>query len=120
MDQIKLKGIVGYGYHGVLQEERSLGQRFVADVELSLDLSEPGRSDNLSEGIDYSKVYDCVLALLEGEPVQTLEHLVTRINEILLELFPPLQEVTTTVYKPGAAVRGPIEYVSVRRTAVRK
>ena len=33
-DRIILDGMVFYGYHGVNQAERELGQRFVVDVEL--------------------------------------------------------------------------------------
>ena len=38
-DTISLIGIVVYGYHGARSEERSLGQRFVVDIDLDLDLS---------------------------------------------------------------------------------
>ncbi|MGB9805063.1 dihydroneopterin aldolase, partial [Desulfofundulus sp.] len=33
MDRVILKGMEFYGYHGVLPEERRMGQRFIVDVE---------------------------------------------------------------------------------------
>lgn len=120
MDRLVLKGIVGYGYHGVLPEERRLGQRFKADVELLADLSAVGATDSLHGGIDYGEVYDLVLAILEGKPVRTLERLATLVNEQVLAHFAVVQEVRTRVYKPSAPVRGPLDYVMVERALVRK
>ena len=38
MDTILLKGMIFYGYHGADKEENVLGQRFVIDVKMSLNL----------------------------------------------------------------------------------
>lgn len=119
MDSIELVGICAYGYHGVLPEERRLGQKFVADVRIEADLSIVGNTDELEDGIDYSVVYDLVRKHLEGNPSRTLEHLVTKINECLLAAFPAIRWVTTKVYKPHAPIAGTFEYVAVERTAVR-
>ena len=45
MDKIFLKNLAFFGFHGVLQEEKNLGQKFFVDVELSLDLKEAGKSE---------------------------------------------------------------------------
>src|SRR5699024_2017491 len=39
MDNIRLNGIKTYAYHGVFDAERKLGQFFVTDVVMYLDLS---------------------------------------------------------------------------------
>jgi hypothetical protein len=44
-DRIILEGMVFHGRHGVLPAERELGQPFVVDVELRLDLRPAGLSD---------------------------------------------------------------------------
>ncbi len=119
MDNIELCGIRAYGYHGVLPEERRLGQEFVADVRLAADLSAVGDTDDLKDGIDYGAVYTAVRELLEGAPSRTLEHLVTRINTQLLAQFPAISEVRTKVYKPQAPLAGAFAYVAVERTAKR-
>ncbi len=48
MDKISLNRMTFYGYHGVIPEERTLGQRFIVDVDLLLDLKSAGRSDDLA------------------------------------------------------------------------
>ena len=43
-DKFILTGIEIFGYHGDLPEERKLGQKFLVDLELNLDLSISGKS----------------------------------------------------------------------------
>ncbi len=46
-DKIILEGMVFFGYHGTLPEENTLGQRFVVDVTLHLDLRPAGEGRRL-------------------------------------------------------------------------
>lgn len=65
-DRIVLRGIEIYAYHGVLPEEKELGQRFVVDVTLFGDFSLAARSDDLKHALDYSRVHGIVRdAMLE-------------------------------------------------------
>ena len=38
MDRIVLEGLEFHGYHGVFEEERTFGARFVVDMEMHLEL----------------------------------------------------------------------------------
>ncbi len=58
MDEIIIRGMQFYGYHGVFPEETITGQRFCVDVYLRLDLQEAGRSDSVKHTVDYGKVYE--------------------------------------------------------------
>ena len=80
MDQIEMKGIAAFGYHGVLPQERELGQRFYADITLETDMTAIGRSDEIADGVNYAEVYQTAQKILTGAPVNTLEALVTNIN----------------------------------------
>ena len=55
MDMIKINGIKLYGYHGVLQAERDIGQYFIVDVVLYVDLEAARKSDDLTDTINYVK-----------------------------------------------------------------
>ena len=74
-DVIRVDGIRGYGYHGVLADERATGQEFFVDVAIEVDLSRAGISDELADTVDYSAVAARVLARIEGEPVDLIERL---------------------------------------------
>ena len=78
-DTIELRGLRGLGRHGVLEEERLRAQPFEVDLDLEVDLRPAGRSDDLRDTVDYGAVTESVLAIIEGEHCDLLEHLAERI-----------------------------------------
>ena len=60
MDKIVWENMRFYGYHGVLQGEKDMGQKFFVDGELYLDLSQAGETDEIRNTVDYSKVYEII------------------------------------------------------------
>jgi len=56
-DKLILRGLKLHGYHGVKPEERTLGQKFLVDVDAWLDLRQAGKSDCLSDTISYTDIY---------------------------------------------------------------
>ena len=119
MGKIELRGIIAYAYHGALPEEQVLGQRFEVDVVLEYDMSRIGESDDLAHGVDYGKVYDVVLEVVQGPPVQTLEHLVGLVNRRILQDFSLVEMVRTRIKKPSVPIAGPLAYAAVERTLQR-
>ena len=55
-DRILLTGLRVRGHHGVLPHEAQLGQVFVVDLELVVDLAAAGRSDDLDTTVDYGSL----------------------------------------------------------------
>ena len=60
-DIIFLNGMRFYGYHGVLAAENDIGQIFVVDITLKVDLSYAGQSDDVKDTVNYGEVYNCLL-----------------------------------------------------------
>jgi len=104
-DRILLTGLTFYGYHGVNPEERQLGQRFVVDLALGLDLGPAGRSDDLARTINYSEVYKLVREVVEGPPCALIEAVAERIAERTLAQT-SATSVRVRVAKPWAPVKG--------------
>ena len=71
-DKIILSGMVFYGYHGVSSEERTLGQRFVVDMEMEADLRPAGVRDDLTDAINYAEAHQLVKEIVEGTPKNLL------------------------------------------------
>lgn len=118
MDRITVRGIRAWGHHGVLPHERELGQEFVVDVEVGLDLATAGASDDLDDTLDYGRVAVDVGAILSGEPWQLIESLATRIADAVLA-HPRAEQVTVIVHKPSAPLSVPVDEaaVTITRTA---
>src|SRR5215210_8229693 len=92
--------MVFHGRHGTLPAERELGQPFVVDVELRLNLRPAGLSDDLSQTVDYGEVHKQVREIVEGPPVNLTETLAERIAATVLEEHPPVEAVRVKVAKP--------------------
>ena len=59
-DRISLTGITAFGHHGVFDFERQQGQRFVVDVNCTLDLAPAASADDLGQTIDYGALAQAV------------------------------------------------------------
>jgi 7,8-dihydroneopterin aldolase/epimerase/oxygenase len=99
-DRILLEGMVFHGRHGVLPAERELGQPFVVDVELGLDLRPAGLSDDLAKTVDYGEVHRLAKEIVEGPPVNLTETVAERIAAAVLEEHPLVEAVRVKVAKP--------------------
>lgn len=99
-DRILLEGMVFHGRHGTLPAERELGQPFVVDVELRLDLRPAGLSDDLALTVDYGEVHRRAREIVEGPPVDLIETVAERIAAAVLEDHPAVETVRVKVAKP--------------------
>ena len=111
-DRIALKGLRVRGFHGVLPSERVTGQDFVVDVCLEVDVRDAAASDDLADTVDYSALAEDLAAVIEGEPVDLLETLATRLAVACLALD-GVRTVELTVHKPQAPVGLAFQDVSV-------
>lgn len=112
MDKIILEGMEFYGYHGTRPEEKSLGQRFIIDVELFLDLRQAGKTDKLDYTINYAEVFKLVQSIVCGKSCNLIESVAEAVAVSLLEQF-PADKVKVRVKKPQAPVPGQFTWVAV-------
>jgi dihydroneopterin aldolase len=112
-DRIILDGMVFYGYHGVNPEERTQGQRFVVDLELTVDLSRGGTTDEIGATVNYSAVFKLARQVVEGEPRNLIEAVAEKLASEILARF-PVEQVRVRVRKPWAPLKGSdVNYVAV-------
>ena len=115
-DVISLKGIWGFGYHGVFDHEAKNGQDFFVDLEIQLDLSKASLSDNLNDTIDYGALADVVVEEITGERVQLIERLAGRIADRIKDGHPEISKIAVTVHKPKAPISAQTTDISVTIT----
>jgi dihydroneopterin aldolase len=99
---VELRGIELYGYHGVLEEERRDGQRFVYDVEL--EVGDRGASDRIEDAVDYRDVAATVREVNDGQ-FQLLEALACAVANAIVERF-SVEHVKVRVRKPEVRPAG--------------
>lgn len=120
MDQIQIRGLRIFAYHGVNPEEKEQGQTFVLDITLYTDLKKPGRTDDLADTINYSKAAKCAARVMEEGPYDLIERVAARVAQQLLEDFPTVEQVTVLLKKPQAPVKADFDYMAVEVTRTRE
>lgn len=113
MTTIELTGVELWGFHGLLDHERSEGQRFLFDLELDLaDGETVARTDAIADTVDYRRVAACVREVSEGRDFVTLEALAATLAEALLERF-PVTRARVRVRKPDVELAAPLQHAGV-------
>ena len=117
--RIHLKSMTFFGYHGHRAEENALGQRFVIDVILSLDIAEAARSDALHHTVDYTTVFAICREVVEHDRVKLLETLANDIIDRILASCPRVNQVEITIKKPSVPMPGALDYVAIETSKTR-
>src|SRR5690606_38038260 len=112
MDQLTLTGLRARAFHGVLEEERRVGQVFLIDVVAHLPLAEASASDDLDDTVHYGVLAEEVVAAVESEPVDLIETVAERVAAVVLA-HRRVVFTTVTVHKPSAPIAVPFADVSV-------
>ncbi|MCL1804532.1 MAG: dihydroneopterin aldolase [Clostridiales bacterium] len=111
-DKIILKGMRFYGRHGCLPAELELGQWFEVDMELSLDLTKAGKSDDLRDTLNYAELYEGAKAVVEGPSFALIEALAEKLIGLCFD-FSQVEAAKVLLKKPQAPLGGPLDYAAV-------
>jgi 7,8-dihydroneopterin aldolase/epimerase/oxygenase len=109
---IELVGLELHGYHGVNENERREGQRFVFDVRLEVP-DGTGAADRIDDTIDYREVAALVRDVSDGRQFQLLEALAATLAEAMLERFAAVEAVRVRVAKPEVKLDPPVDCSAV-------
>lgn len=102
-----------YGYHGVNQEEKNMGQRFLVSAELFLDLSAAGKSDNLDKTVNYAELCHNLEKEFNKEKYDLIERAAEKLSEYILLNYSLVDRVKLMLKKPWAPIGKPIAYAAV-------
>lgn len=114
-DRIVLSGIEIYAHGGVTEAERGIGQRYRVDLELHLDLAQPGHSDALGDTISYADVHDVAVRVIRDRPFNLIEAAAQRVATAVLDGF-PVRTVTVRLAKLLPPIDGVVASAAVEIT----
>ena len=110
---IRLEGLSVYAHHGLVAEERSLGQRFEFDVEVELPHCVACRTDEPSDAVAYEAIAAVVVEVATNFRFSLMEALADAVCMELLAEF-PISRVRLSVSKTAPS----IPHVLARATVV--
>ncbi|HVQ98560.1 MAG TPA: dihydroneopterin aldolase [Mycobacterium sp.] len=102
-DRIELHGLTVRGRHGVFEHERAVGQDFVLDITLWIDLAAAAASDDLSDTYDYGALAQRAAGIVAGPPRNLIETVAGEIAEDVMN-DERVHAVEVVVHKPQAPI----------------
>ena len=87
LDVIHIRDINLWAHVGVLSHERLLGQKFLLDLSLWMDLDNASKSDDLSLTADYSLAVKGLQKLAHEINCKTIENFSEQILDFLEDLY---------------------------------
>lgn len=118
-DYIEIKNLEVYANHGVLAEEKKLGQKFYIDAKLYVDVLNAAASDDVENSVNYAEVTEVIQKVFKGKSTNLIETAAQSLAGILLARFTKIDRIDMTVKKPSAPVDAHFDYMSVNITRSR-
>lgn len=109
---ITFSNIRFFAYHGVMEQERKVGNTFEVSLTVYYPFEKAMESDDLGDTLNYAALYD-VVADEMAEPSQLLEHVVGRIISHIRREFPLISGGKITLAKLTPPIKGEMASVSV-------
>ena len=100
---IRLDGLSVYAHHGLVAEERSLGQRFEFDVQVDLPHCAACRSDEPSDAVAYEAIAAVIVEVATNFRFSLMEALADAVCMELLAEF-PISRVRLSVSKTAPSM----------------
>tara|TARA_R110000765_G_scaffold4168_2_gene13308 strand:+ start:1065 stop:1430 length:366 start_codon:yes stop_codon:yes gene_type:complete len=114
-DRIFVSNLHIHGHHGVMDAEKSLGQRFMVDIDCAI--ARPAdAADQMSDTVHYGELCDLATEVSAATVFNLIETLAHKLAEAILVKFPLVQTVTITVRKPSAPIKYAVDHVGVSVT----
>lgn len=112
-DKIVIENLEVFANHGVLEEENTLGQKFLVSVWLEVSTRKAGISDALLMSVDYTKVCKIISSFMRENTFHLLEAVAENLALVLFVNFETLKGVKITIKKPWAPIGVHVDYVGV-------
>ena len=111
--KIHLHNMVFFGYHGVHEEERRLGQRFVVNVTCETDPANDQNIKHLDDTVDYTRIFSEIQHIMEKKQYYVMEECANAIIDAILNNFPKIIYVNVGIEKPFVPISAVLDSVEV-------
>lgn len=87
-----------HAYHGVLRQEKTVGNDYLVDLSMKTDISKALESDKIGDTVNYGEVCEVVKKEMAIHS-DLMEHLAGRIAGEVFKQFPCIKELTLKITK---------------------
>jgi dihydroneopterin aldolase len=96
---LTVTGLQTYGYHGLFDAERQLGQHLIFDICATLIAAPTHLSDKLDGSVRYDELVNEVVRISDDSTFKTLEALAETTARRLLQRYESIANIAITVAK---------------------
>lgn len=114
MEQIFIRDLEVYGYHGVYREEKETGQRFLVQLEADLDFLEAADTDDLADTVNYGELCALIGDFFRKERYDLLETAAEQLCRRILTKYRKIRRICLEIGKPQAPIDMKFQNVGVR------
>ena len=116
---ILLKEIRCYAYHGVAPQENLIGNEYIIDLKLKVNISKAAQTDEVADTVNYAEVHHVIMTEM-AVTSKLLEHAGGRIVEKLFQQFPTIEEIELRLSKRNPPMGADIESAGIELHCSRK
>lgn len=95
---IHLRGLRFHAFHGVMAQERMVGNDYEIDLRLRVNVERAMLSDDVADTVNYAEVYQLAKQVM-CEPRNLVEHVAARIAQAILDKWSQVDEVNVCLTK---------------------
>ena len=119
-DTIFVNGLVLHAYHGVMPHEGKVGQPFVLDLVLDMDLAEASSTDKLQHTVSYELLVKTASEAFCARRYRLVEAAAGAVADAVLDRYLSVRSIRITVRKPHAPIAATFDDVGVIITRARR
>lgn len=120
MQKVIIKNLEIMGRHGVKPEEKINFQPFVISASMSTEFLEAAETDNIDKTVNYSSVCKLFDKIVKENSFNLIEKLAAECAYAVMENFTNVSEITLSVDKPQAPMKGKFESVAAELSLKRE
>ena len=105
MGRVELVDMEFFARHGCFEEERIIGNKFIVNLWVECDCTNPSETDNINDALNYQVLYDIVTREMEI-PSHLLEHVAGRILKCVKAAFPHISAAQVKIDKLNPPLGG--------------
>ncbi len=112
-DYIEIDNLIVFANHGVFDEEKTMGQRFMISLKLYTDITIAAKTDDITKSINYGEVCEFVTEFTKNHRAKLIERAGEELAYALLNKYETLSGVEVQFKKPWAPIGLPVDNVLV-------
>ncbi len=113
MDRLIIEDLQVYAYHGVAQEEKTIGQMFLVSLRIGTNLEKAAKSDDVNDTLNYANLCNDVQTVMQSRKCSLIETAAMNIIEYLFRRYASIAEIRVTLKKPWAPMGHHLKYAAV-------